>query len=56
MLTDRLHALYAELRRLKQEELPRELSDPVDRAYQEERIRGAIRRAEEEIKRRMKDA
>lgn len=49
----RLHALFAELRRIKQEELPRQFTDPVQQAYHDERIRGAIRRAEEEIERRM---
>ena len=48
-----LHALFAELRRLKQEELPRQKSDPVQQAYHDERIRGAIRRVEEEIEREM---
>ena len=48
-----LHALFAELRRLKQEELPRRFTDPVQQAYHDERIRGAIRRVEEEIERRM---
>lgn len=50
-----LHTLFAELRRLKQEELPRRFDDPVQQAYHDERIRGAIRRVEEEIERRMKD-
>ena len=50
-----IHALFAELRRLKQEELPKQKSDPVQQAYHDERIRGAIRRVEEEIERRMKD-
>lgn len=52
---DGLHALFAELRRLKQEELPRHFTDPVQQAYHDERIRGAIRRVEEEIERRMVD-
>lgn len=47
-----LRALFAELRRLKQEELPKaEAMEPVERAYQEARIRAAIRRKEEEIER-----
>ena len=50
-----LHTLFAELRRLKQEELPRQFSDPVQQAYHDERIRGAIRRVEEEIEREMND-
>lgn len=50
-----LRTLFAELRRLKQEELPRQFTDPVQQAYHDERIRGAIRRAEEEIERRMGD-
>lgn len=45
----RLHALFAELRRIKQEEMPRQFSEPVRQAYHDERIRGAIRRVEEEI-------
>jgi hypothetical protein len=49
----RLHELFAELRRLKQKELPRRFSDQVQQAYHDERIRGAIRRVEEEIERRM---
>lgn len=54
MQSDGLRALFAELRRLKMIELPRaEAMEPVERAYQEERIRGAIRRAEEKIERRM---
>lgn len=47
-----LHTLFAELRRLKQEELPRaQAMEPVERAMQEERIRGAIKRVEERIER-----
>ena len=54
MRDDGLRGLYAELRRLKTVELPRaEMLEPVERAYQEERIRGAIRRVEDEIDRRM---
>lgn len=56
MRSDGLHALFAELRRLKQEELPRQFTDPVEQAYHDERIRGAIRRVEEEIERVMMDA
>ena len=55
MKNDNLHALYAELRRLKQEELPMQFTDPVQQAYHDERNRGAIRRVEEEIERRMGD-
>lgn len=55
MKNDDLHTLFAELRRLKQEELPRRFGDPVQQAYHDERIRGAIRRVEEEIERRMGD-
>lgn len=51
----KLIPLFTELRRLKQEELPRRLADPVEQAYHDERIRGAIRRVEEEIERRMGD-
>ena len=50
-----LHTLFAELRRLKQEELPRQFTDPVQQAYHDERIRRAIRKVEEEIERRMGD-
>lgn len=50
-----LYALFAELRRLKQTELPRRFSDPVEQAYHDARIRGAIRAVEEEIERVMKD-
>ena len=53
MKNDNLHTLYAELRRLKREELPRQIPDPVRQAYHDERIRGAIRRVEEEIEREM---
>ena len=50
MRTDDLHALFAELRRLKMVELPRaQAMEPVERAMQEERIRGAIKRVEGEI-------
>ncbi len=56
MRGDDLRALFAELRRLKQDELPRaQEMEPVERAYQEERIRSAIRRIEEQIDRRMRD-
>ena len=55
MKSDNLHTLFAELRRLKQEELPRQFTDPVRQAYHDERIRGAIMRVEEEIERRMGD-
>ena len=55
MKSDGLYALFTELRRLKQEELPRQFADLVQQAYHDERIRGAIRRVEEEIERRMKD-
>lgn len=54
MKNDGLHTLFTELRRLKQEELPRKFTDPVEQAYHDERIRGAIRRVEEEIERRMR--
>lgn len=50
-----IRALFADLRRLKQEELPRQFTDPVRQAYHDERIRGAIKRVEEEIERRMRD-
>ena len=51
-----LHALFEKLRRLKTVELPRaEAMEPVERAYREERIRGAIRQVEEKIERRMKE-
>ena len=54
---DELRVLFVELRRLKTEELPRaERMAPVERAYQEERIREAIRRVEEEIERGLSDA
>lgn len=46
-----LYALFAELRRLKQTELPRQFADPVEQAYHDARIRGAIRAVEEEIER-----
>ena len=56
MRTDDLRALFAELRRLKTEELPRaQAMDPVERAMQEERIRGAIKRVEARIEREMRD-
>lgn len=55
MADNAIHALFAELRRLKQTELPRQYTDPVQQAYHDERIRGAIRRVEEEIERRMVD-
>ena len=48
------HALFAELRRLKQTELPRaEMMTPVERAYQEKWVRGEIRRVEDAIERRV---
>ena len=51
-----LHILFAELRRLKQEELPRvQAMEPVERAMQEERIRGAIKMVEAKIERKMRD-
>lgn len=50
-----LHSLFAELRRLKQEELPRRFEDPVEQARHDMRIREAIQRAEEKIERGMKD-
>ena len=53
MADNAIHALFAELRRIKQEELPRQFTDPVQQAYHDERIRGAIRRVEEEIEREM---
>ena len=51
----KLIPLFAELRRIKQEELPRQFTDPVQQAYHDERIRSAIRRVEEQIERRMED-
>ena len=54
MLTDSvLHGLFAELRRLKQEEMPKRMADPVEQAYHDERIGSAIRRVEEKIEREM---
>ena len=54
MLTDSvLHGLFAELRRLKQEELPKRMADSVEQAYHDERIRSAIRAIEEKIERAM---
>lgn len=56
MLTDSvLYGLFAELRRLKQEELPKRMADPVEQAYHDERIRSAIRAVEEKIERAMKE-
>lgn len=56
MQNDGLLDLFAELRRLKTVELTRaEAMEPVERAYREERIRGAIRRVEEKIEGRMKN-
>lgn len=55
MLTDSiLYGLFAELRRLKQEELPKRMADPVEQAYHDERIRSAIRAVEEKIERELK--
>lgn len=51
-----LRALFAELRRLKQDELPRQFADPAEQAYHDVRIRGAIRKVEEEIERGLSDA
>lgn len=51
----RLRAMFAELRRLKQEELPRQFEDPVEQARHDMRIREAIQRAEEKIERGMMD-
>lgn len=56
MRTDDLRALFAELRRLKTEELPRaQAMEPVEGAMQEERIRGAIKMVEAKIEREMRD-
>ena len=55
IIKNRLRALFAELRRLKQEELPRRFEDPVEQARHDMRVREAIRRAEEKIERRMSD-
>ena len=56
MLTEQaLHALFAELRRLKQEELPKQMADPIEQAYHDARIRSAIRAVEEKIERAMKN-
>lgn len=44
-----LQDLFSELRRLKQEELPKRFEDPVEQAYHDARIKGAIRRIEEKI-------
>ena len=55
-MNDDLRALFAELRRIKQTELPRaEAMDPVEGAMHEERIRGAIKMVEARIERKMRD-
>ena len=55
-MNDDLRALFAELRRLKTEELPSaETMDPVEGAMHEERVRQAIRMVEERIERRVND-
>lgn len=48
---EKLRELFEQMRRLKQEELPRRYADPVEQAYHDARVRGAIRAAEEEIER-----
>lgn len=48
-----MRQLFAELRRLKQEELPMRFEDPVEQARHDMRVREAIRRAEEKIERGM---
>ena len=47
--------LFAELRRIKQEELPEDQGDSASQAYHDERVRSAIRRIEEKIEREMDD-
>lgn len=50
----RLRALYEELRRLKQEELPRKKDNPVDQARHDMDVRARIERAEREIEEEMR--
>lgn len=51
----RLHALFAELRRLKQEEMQHEYDDPVMQAGHAVMLRWKIERTEEQIEREMDD-
>lgn len=55
MKNDCLHTLFAELRRLKQEELPRQFADPVQQAYHDVRVQRAIENVERKIEGVMND-
>lgn len=55
MKSDRLYDLFAELRRLKTEELPREYDDPVMQAGHTVMLRWKIAKIEERIEREMDD-
>lgn len=50
----RLRVLFAELRRLKQEELPRRFDTQVERAVHEAGVRREIRRVERQIEEEMR--
>lgn len=50
----RLRNLFAELRRLKQEELPRKLPDPIEQARHDLAVAVEIERVEREIEEEMK--
>ena len=50
----RLRVLFAELRRLKQEELPRQFDTQVERAVHDAGVRREIRRVERMIEEEMR--
>ena len=52
-MVDKLHSLFAELRALKQTELPRKLPDPVEQARHDLAVAVEIERVEREIEEEM---
>ena len=52
---ERLRELFEELRRLKQDEMPREYDDPVMQAGHAVMLRWKIEKIEEQIEREMDD-
>lgn len=52
----RLRVLFAELRRLEQQELPRQFHTQIERAVHEAGVRREIRRVERKIEEEMEDA
>lgn len=51
----RLHALFAELRRLKREEMPWKCEDPIMQAQHDASVRECIGEVEQRIEREMDD-